>query len=133
MMNFGSFVSDFLQKSVKLEERAVYLSSKVIEEMIRQNKKWGVQNHPSVSAKSQIRMEQFPENVCKDLEIPTETRAKEICETMFSSGDPNWAAILQEEVSEAVCAKTEQKRREELVQVAAVALSWVDCLDRNSR
>ena len=49
--------------------------------------------------------------------------------------DGHWMLILQEEVGEAAKAILEEEDgvREELIQVAAVALSWIDCIDRRQR
>ena len=54
-----------------------------------------------------------------------------------------WSAILGEEVGEACMASLELEfgdsenpmanLREELVQVAAVAVAWIECLDREGR
>lgn len=55
--------------------------------------------------------------------------------------DPIWQAILTEEVGEAAqevltreygdAAKGHGDLREELLHVAAVAIAWIECLDRN--
>jgi hypothetical protein len=44
-----------------------------------------------------------------------------------------WAHILTEEFYEALAEADPEKLREELVQVAAVAVAWVECLDRMRR
>jgi hypothetical protein len=41
-----------------------------------------------------------------------------------------WRDILLEEVYEAFAETDSDRLREELIQVAAVALSWVDAIDR---
>jgi hypothetical protein len=46
------------------------------------------------------------------------------------NGDLTWDGILLEEVYEALAEADPVKLREELVQVAAVAASWVVALDR---
>lgn len=43
--------------------------------------------------------------------------------------EPSWAAILAEEVGEALQAEDPGHLRGELIQVAAMALAWVDRLD----
>lgn len=48
--------------------------------------------------------------------------------------DKTWLAILVEEVGETAMAMLDHDGtvREELIQVAAVALAWLECLDRNA-
>lgn len=43
---------------------------------------------------------------------------------------PTWAAILLEKVGEAFTTSTQADLRAELVQVAAVAVAWVEAIDR---
>lgn len=69
----------------------------VVDEMYRQDKKWGVQDH----------------------------------------SDEVWLAILTEEVGEAATGilharfgGMDSNTRDEVVQVAAVAIQWLDCMDR---
>jgi malonyl CoA-acyl carrier protein transacylase len=47
------------------------------------------------------------------------------------TGRATWASILIEEVAEAMLETDRQKIREELVQVAAVAVKWVEAIDRD--
>lgn len=44
-------------------------------------------------------------------------------------GDPTWKAILHEEVCEAFAEADYARLRKELIQVAAVALAWVEDID----
>jgi len=98
------------------------------DERNRQIEKWGIQNHKSV--------EDFTTDVvrlCEEYEIPTENRAKFMCEKSFSDENPTWTHIAIEELSEVVCAKNDYDRRQELIQLAAVCLSWIECIDRNNQ
>lgn len=63
--------------------------------------------------------------------IPTEHVAKANTDRRFAFGSGTWADILVEEVAEVVAAvyKTPADLREELVQVAAVAVAWIEDLD----
>ncbi|WP_236738615.1 hypothetical protein [Mycobacteroides abscessus] len=64
-------------------------------------------------------------------ELPSASRAKFMCEDAFKKGEGTYAHILVEEVSEAIEAATlGQGLRDELIQVAAVAVAWVEKLDR---
>ena len=47
-------------------------------------------------------------------------------------GQPSWAHVLLEEVFEALSEEDQKKLRAELVQVAAVAVSWVEDIDRQN-
>ena len=81
------------------------------------------------------------EGGCSDLrmaqeyEIPDASRAKFMTDTAFSRGQGTWAHILVEEISEAVEAATTgtpAALRAELIQVAAVAMRWVDTIDQRA-
>ena len=56
----------------------------------------------------------------------------EACARADLARGPAWAPILAEEVGEALVASTDAERREELVQVAAVAVAWIDAIDRRT-
>jgi len=47
-------------------------------------------------------------------------------------GRVTWRAILEEEVAEAYAETDPEKLRAELVQVAAVAVKWVEAIDRRA-
>lgn len=55
--------------------------------------------------------------------------ACEDCQDAFAAGLGTWRHILQEEVFEALAEGDPAKLRVELLQVAAVALRWVDAID----
>jgi hypothetical protein len=48
-------------------------------------------------------------------------------------GTLTWTHILEEEVCEALAETDQERLREELVQVAAVACAWVECIDRRGK
>lgn len=54
------------------------------------------------------------------------------CQSAFATGDGTWHAILHEEVMEAFAESDPARLREELLQVAAVAIRWIDALDHGS-
>lgn len=93
----------------------------ILVERFNQFRKWGEQNHPS-----------FPADVLADPETwqKMEEFAKRICNAAEKQGKLSWMDILTEEIHEAYAAKDNAKLREELIQVAAVAVAWIDCLDR---
>lgn len=55
---------------------------------------------------------------------------RNICETKVASGSVTWHDILKEEVYEAFAESDPEKLREELVQVGAVCVSWIEAIDR---
>lgn len=92
-------------------------------EMRRQLQKWGVQDHKSFT----------PDNVF-DRQNPDVDLAKLICDTKSKYKAVSWDDIFAEEAFEAhVEAKAGnlENLRNELVQVAAVAVSWILSIDRN--
>lgn len=100
---------------------------RVEDEMTRQVAKWGEQNHPSMWGFDVI--DSFPHACAED--------AKYVCDSIVNgteSGVLSWTDIFLEEVLEA---REEAKLRnlealkEELIQCAAVALSWVESIERN--
>lgn len=91
-------------------------------EMARQIAKWGQQNHVSYTS----------DGVCNIM--PTAETAKKFCDRKAALGTVSWTDILMEEVLEAAdeaVAGDMEKLRTELIQCAAVALSWVESIDRN--
>ena len=89
-------------------------------EMVRQVTKWGQQNHPSFTLQT--------------LNTPDSELAKLVCDNKSRLGCVSWTDIFLEEVYEAVDeakAGNLDKLRTELIQCAAVALSWVESIDRN--
>lgn len=100
----------------------------------RQDRKWGVQDHPDLDPVLVGRPGgATPQRHAECLEIPTAGRAKFLCGTAADRGEVTWAAILTEELCEAVEAAALGDRealRSELMQVAAVAVAWMEALDR---
>lgn len=91
------------------------------EERKRQDDKWGEQNHPITLLPAKD-----AESVANDL--------REKCDEAFKAGEGSWEDILLEEVYEALeqSAKGNYlETREELIQVAAVVVAMIECLDRN--
>ena len=96
----------------------------VVAERVAQDGRWGVQNHPD-RALLALDVWSFHHGMdAADWKARNATRA--------SRGELAWDGILLEEVFEA-CAETDPvKIREELVQVAAVAVAWIEALDRRA-
>jgi hypothetical protein len=105
----------------KIEHQADVLID-VWEERERQDKKWGVQDHP-ITDPGITHLSFY--------NMPPEYEARLACEDRFSAGIGSWADILIEELAEVLAAgKNPVRAREELVQLAAVAVAAIECLDR---
>lgn len=105
----------------------------VEDEIQRQDGKWGQQNHPDFDQVLLTRLGGCtPQRMAEHYEIPSESRAKQGCQTYFGRGEGNWAWVLLEEFCEAVgaCNDGKDRLREELVQVAAVTVQWIAAIDR---
>lgn len=92
------------------------LANSVVDEASRQHGLWGKQNHPDGTGLTQD----------KDLA----DTVRNFTDWMAKTGNLTWRDILWEEVRE-VFAETEPgPLTEELLQVAAVCLSWADAIQR---
>lgn len=90
----------------------------------RQDSKWGVQDHPDGAFLSAGAMSAIRE------------AAQMSCALDVKFSTVNWVNILDEEVAEAfeqAALKNDEALREELVQVAAVAVAWIECIDRRTK
>ena len=98
----------------------------------KQNEKWGEQNHPCLD---QVLLKRkggcSPQRMCEEYEIPSESRAKHKCDTESNRGKLTYAHIAIEEMSEVVSTFDIHKRREELVQLTAVCVAWIEKIDRD--
>ena len=84
----------------------------------RQDRKWGEQNHPIA--------------VARDIHRHTDEMKfwKRVNDWRNRTGQLTWDGILLEEVYEALSEVDPEKIRAELVQVAAVAVAMIECIDR---
>jgi hypothetical protein len=88
----------------------------VADERTRQDDRWGEQNHPDGTGAPE-----FGELA---------DRAKQQYEDAARDGSVTWTNVLLEEVAEAFAESDPARLREELIQVAAVAVAWAECIDR---
>ena len=86
-------------------------------ERMSQEAKWGQQNHANGTGKPGDKAE-------ADF-------ARAACEGAFASGAGTYRDILLEEVAEAFAESDPHLLRTELLQVAAVAVAWVEKIDRD--
>ena len=90
--------------------------AEVLAERVRQDAKWGEQNHPDGTG---LRAD-----------AAMAALAKADCDRAARDGELTYRHILDEEVCEAFAETDPAKLRVELVQVAAVAVAWIEKLDR---
>ena len=88
----------------------------VLLERRNQDATWGEQNHPDGTG--------FPWHRTLAL------RAQDSCERATRTGSLTWRDILWEEVAEAFAESDPERLRAELIQVSAVAASWIEAIDR---
>lgn len=111
---------DTIDKPARSSRRAI---TRVLEdvraERYAQDAKWGQQNHPDGTGPT----------------IPTLNRAdyaRRECDYAHQHGVGTWRHILEEEHAEALAERDPEKLRAELIQVAAVAVAWVEAIDRRA-
>ena len=110
------------------------IQAEVLAEIQRAWTKFGAQH--DVPDVDQVLMNReggcYPKRMAEEYEIPTAPRAQYLTDLEFARGQGTWAHILVEELAEAVEAATvgtPQALRLELLQVAAVAIRWIDAID----
>lgn len=110
--------------------RYLVWSADVLEEVSqergRQENKWGQQDHPD-GTRDDRRM-------LRDVTQPTwgtmSHAARIVTNTAAEDGSLEWLDVLFEEVAEAFAESDPARLRAELIQVAAVAVAWVEAIDR---
>lgn len=126
----------------------------VLAERMRQEAKWGEQNHPNVALETEAALREggldpSPKEAVdvtfKVHQITPASIARVLCQTAARNGSVTWTHIAQEEFSEAVeaaalaafaeprsttRAQHLEDLRHELIQCAAVFASWASAVDR---
>lgn len=106
----------------------VSICVEIMHERTRQDSKFGAdRNHPSISQVLDV-THATEARKCAEYGIPSPALARHECDQ--AGTNLTWAHIAVEEMSEAVGAATEAERREELVQLAAVIVAWIESIDR---
>jgi DUF971 family protein len=90
----------------------------IASERERQDEKWGEQNHPNGTGTFALRMKAHGARIA--------------CDDAHARGEGTWQHILEEEFAEAMAEKYIDNLREELVHVAAVAVAWIEALERQN-
>jgi hypothetical protein len=103
----------------------------IADERRRQDAKWGEQNHLDGTGPTTRILKSTDINL--DLRTGSELAwiMRTRCDAAESTGQ-TWRNILLEEVFEALAEADPAALRGELVQVAAVATSWVEAIDRRA-
>lgn len=103
----------------------------VAEERHAQDMKWGRQDHPDgTSPDMEYGWSHADGTVFTMAEVAEQ--AKEDCDFAAQTEILTWFDILQEEFFEALAEEDPARLREELVQVAAVAVAWIEAIDRRN-
>ena len=110
--------------------RTAGVLDEVLMERFAQHAKWGEQNHPDGTGWNSYPFADTGFNL--DLRTGEEAAAqfRDSCERRFADGDGAWRDILLEEVAESLAEDDPVELRAELIQVAAVAVAWVEAIDR---
>lgn len=108
----------------------------VDDERTRQDEKWGEQNHPDgtgnhVALLHGLELSKRPGQVAVTMGTLAYT-ARQVTDSAARAGVLTWADILLEEVGEAFAEANPRALRAELIQVAAVAVQWVQAIDRRA-
>lgn len=88
-------------------------------ERYKQHLKFGEQNHPDGTGAEHSRT--------------TANIARSQCQEAFAAKRGTWKHILREEYAEAMAEIDAKELREELIQVAAVCVAWVEAIDRRPK
>lgn len=94
----------------------------VLAEVEKQDARWGEQNHPLVGGDIPRSAYRFYANKAKDWKAINDQRVEK--------RKMGWDSIILEEVFEALELTDPAEAREEWVQVAAVAVNAINCIDR---
>lgn len=108
------------------------------DERARQDAKWGEQNHPDGTGDQEHPLVELAYYRSSELfeRITAGSlayRAKDATDRAARKGRVTWTAILLEEVFEALAEDDPSALRTELIQVAAVAASWAEAIDRRAQ
>lgn len=107
--------ADLKELNAKVTAGAVL--SEIADERARQDAKWGEQNHPDGTGPA---FRTFAES------------GRDRCQQAAADGELTWRDILREETGEAYAEQDAGALRTELIQVAAVAVAWIEAIDRRA-
>jgi hypothetical protein len=117
------------------------VEEEIRDERARQDAKWGEQNHPDLDPTDidivarnvyAFRAKRWQEINAERAEPTVTTRCRVCPEGDTPHKHTAWDGVLLEEVYEALAEPDPDKRRDELIQVAAVAVAYIEALDRRT-
>ena len=121
--------------STECHERHPVLNRPVLAEVDaerrRQDDKWGEQNHPNGTGDERLLPALPPTFEGRATMGTLAYAARRWCQALAENDACTFAAILLEEVGEALAEDPPATLRAELIQVAAVAVAWVEKIDRD--
>lgn len=103
-------------------QKSIY--DEIKDKRAKQHEKWGEQNYHSLPPTGRA-------YITYTLILPEEMAIKELVNKEHSENKQNWASIALEEFLEVVNAPNDYERREELLDLAAVIVQQIECIDRN--
>jgi hypothetical protein len=110
--------------------------NEVLKERMRQHEKWGEQNHHDGTSTRTLETLIEETKKCREETHglgPLVDYTKALCDKAAREEWLTWSHILWEEFAEALSEENEAGLRTELVQVAAVAVAWVETIDRRRK
>jgi hypothetical protein len=116
--------------------RQVAVLGEVADERERQDMKWGQQNHPDRffigrdDAEDGEHLYDYEFRACLWRRRNEARVAERNSEGAAPDRNAAWDGVLLEEVYEALAESDPARLRAELIQVAAVAVAWVEAIDR---
>lgn len=103
------------------------------DERRRQEAKWGQQNHRDGTGPDVLDVGDASELMSHiEAEHGVAEWARDRCERLHAMGLGTYEQILTEEWAEAIECDDPAELRDELVQVAAVAVAWIEKIDRDA-
>lgn len=93
----------------------ILINQEVYEERRRQDLTWGEQNHPNGTDSDFAAMREHMRQRCKDA---------------ANTSTVTWEHVASEEYFEALAETDDERLRAELIQLTAVLVAWVACIDR---
>jgi hypothetical protein len=114
-----------MQSTLKKDKMNKTIYARIEKEVRRQVDLWGEQNHQDVTngdVEYECSAREYYRNQADLLKMSNEYEDK--------AGVLTWETILLEEVYEALAESDPEKVKNELVQAAAVIVTWINCIER---
>jgi hypothetical protein len=88
-------------------------------------------SHERMAQHKKFGKQDWPNGTCEPMDHANLQHARDAYTESLAAGTLSWREILTEEVAEVYAERNAARLKAELVQVAAVAIAWVECLDRH--